>query len=167
MSNRLQDIQVELRSILDARLAELTKVISETEKTTRDIVSAELEIARTTQAAEGLESEAERLKKDAASIRARTADITKSHSKRVEERDLLKLELEGLEKDGSELRKEVTSLEKKVKRAEERSSKLAADKDNLESKLKELREQIAKMKKLKADLMSSMRGNMSELTGGD
>lgn len=167
MSNRLQEIQVELKSILDDRLAELTTAIAETEKTTRDIVTAELEIARSRQAGDGLEAEAVRLKSDAVSITSRTADIKKDHAKRVEERDLLKLELEGLEEEGGELRKEVSALEKKVKKAEENNAKLVADKDGLESKLTELRDNIQKMKKLKADLMSSMKENMSELTGGD
>lgn len=167
MSNRLPEIQAELQKILDARLAELTQVIADTEKTTRDIVSAELEIARTKQAAEGLEAEATRLQKDAESIKARTADIQKGHGKRVEERDLLRLELEGLEEEGNELRGQVSDLEKKVKKAEENNTKLTKDKSSLEAKLKDLEDNIKKMKKLKADLMSSIKENMNELTGGE
>jgi len=162
MSN-LQDLQAQLQGLLDQRIAELNQAIEVTETTTRQILSAELEIARHTQVADGLTADSERLKGEQESMRARADEVRSSHAKRVAERDLLRLELEGLEEERTELEKAVGELKKKAKKAEEQNEKLTTEKDDLDTKLKALEENIKVMKQLKSDLMKSIR----ELTGNE
>jgi chromosome segregation ATPase len=165
--SKLQDLQGQLQSELDAQIAELNKAIEATETTTRRILSAEIEIARHQQSAAGLEADAERLQKEQGSLRKRAEDVRTSHGKQVEERDLLRLELEGLQEEQTELTGEVDTLRKSVKKAEALNEKLTSERDSLSSKLGALEENIAMMKQLKSDLMASIKENMNELAGSE
>ncbi len=165
--SKLQDLQAQLQAVLDERITELTAAVEATETTTRQILSAELEIARHRQAAEGLEADAVRLSAEQSSMRSRADEVQASHAKRVEERDLLRLELEGLEEEQTDLDAEVTELRKKVKKAEALNEKLTGERDSLASKLTALEDNIQMMKQLKSDLMKSIQENMNELAGSE
>ena len=165
--SKLQDLQAQLQAVLDERITELHTAIEATETTTRQILSAELEIARHRQAAEGLEADANRLSSEQTSMRTRAEEVRASHAKRVEERDLLRLELEGIEEEQADLDKEVTELRKKVKKAEDQNEKLTGERDSLSGKLTALEDNMKMMKQLKSDLMKSIQENMNELSGSE
>ena len=75
--------------------------------------------------------------------------------------------LQGVDEEGGDLRAEVSELQSKVRDAEAANAKLQADQDSLRGKLKNLEETGIKMRALKAELMSSIKQNMDELSGGN
>ncbi len=165
--SKLQDLQAQLQGELDARIAELNQAIEATETTTRQILSAEIEIARHQQASSGLEADAARLHKEQESLGTRTQKLRTDHASLVEERNLLRLQFEGLQEEEGDVKKEVDDLKKKVKKAEATNEKLTGEKDSLGSKLNALEENIKMMKQLKSDLMKSIKENMNELAGSE
>ena len=152
---------------LQDKVQQLNQAIEATETTTRQILSAEIEIARHQQASSGLEADAARLQKEQDSLRSRAEKLNAEHAGLVEERNLLRLEFEGLQQGHGDLQKEVDDLKKKVKKAEASNEKLTTEKESLESKLNALEENIKMMKQLKSDLMKSIQENMNELAGSE
>ena len=79
-TDRLAELQAELKSVLDERVAELKRVVADTEESTRHIIAAELEIDRSRRFRESLDEELGRVSQDVKALRARTEDLKSRRS---------------------------------------------------------------------------------------
>lgn len=89
-TDRLAESQAELKSVLDERVAELKRVVADTEESTRHIIAAELEIDRSRRFRESLDEELGRVSQDVKALRARTEDLKSRQGERLTERDSLR-----------------------------------------------------------------------------
>lgn len=158
-SDRLEAIHAELKSILDERIAELKKTISEDEELTRQIVAAETEIARGRHYREGLQHERNRIAEDVQSLSARHTELKADVDSRGKERDELRQHVETLrvsvgklESEVRALRDESVNLEKIVDRLEKERAQLQEHVDSVRKHREEQRRKIvdlqAKFKEL-------------------
>lgn len=164
-ADRLQSIQSELQQILEARLADLTGVMRESESVTRRIVSAELEIERHRGTAEQLGAETESLQAQVDSARDHTAQVRERHGALLAERDHHRAEVERLEAEVRGADGEVESTRAQVEALENEAEALRSENASLKTKLKTLEENVTRMRRLKEELMSSISGLTQEMTG--
>ena len=103
-SQRLEAIQGELATILEARLAELNRTLRDTEAATRRIISAEVEIERHRGAQASLDGQLERIQADldegrerARSLAQRERDLNSERERQRDEVLRLEDEVRGVE----------------------------------------------------------------------
>ena len=134
-SDRLEAIHAELKSILDERIAELKKTISEDEEMTRQIVAAETEIARARHYREGLQHERNRILEDVQSLGSRQSELKADVDGRVKERDELRHQVDGL-------RISLSKLDSEVRALRDESVNLEKAVDRMKSERAQLQEQV-------------------------
>ena len=164
---RLLSIQQELASILEARLAELTEAMKQTELVTRRIVAAEVELDRHTGTRTQLAAELAGLEQDTQDARARADEIRGAHGVRLRERDVARGELERLEREVREVDAEVEQNRQRARDLEATSETLRRENAALKTRLKTLEENVARMRQLQKELMASMSDVTQQMTGGD
>ena len=164
-AERLQEIQAELSSILEARLAELTASLRDTESITRRIISAEFDIERHRATAERLEDEMGTLQTEVDTARARSEEVRKRHAALLSEREEFRAELDRLEREVRSADAEAEETRQRVTSLEADAETLRAENTSLKTKLKTLEENIARMRRLKEELMSSISGLTAQMTG--
>ncbi|NOY26966.1 MAG: hypothetical protein GXP62_13940, partial [Oligoflexia bacterium] len=160
----------ELQQILEARLAELTQVMRQSESVTRRVVSAELEIARHRGTAQQLDSETASLQAEVDAALAYTAQVRDRHTVLTAERARHRAEIERLEAEVGSADAELAAGRAQVDALEAQANALRSENASLKTKLKTLEQNVARMRHLKEELMSSISGmtqEMSGLAGGD
>lgn len=168
-ANRLQAIQKDLAAILEARLAELTDAMKQTEHATRRIVAAEVELERHSISRVQLESELITLEGDLKSARARAEEVRLRHTQLSNERDGARADLQKLERETRELDAEVTVNRQQALDLENSAETLRKENAALKTKLKTMEENIARLRQMQKELMSSMSEitQPTGFTGGD
>ena len=133
-TDRLAELQAELKSVLDERVAELKRVVADTEESTRHIIAAELEIDRSRRFRESLDEELGRVSQDVKALRARTEDL-KSRQGEHQTRTRRSADLESVRAEIDELRRQDEALEREIERHEKLRSELL---DALQQKAQKL-----------------------------
>ncbi len=155
-TDRLQTIQQELNSILQARIAELQAAMASAEETARQIVAAELEAARVRQAREGLDGRISGVQGDLDALKAQADEVRASHAKVVSERDTLCEEHERLMHETSQAEREVQTARIQTRKLEKESDSLRQENVELKLKLRTLEDNVGRMRKLREELLSSI-----------
>lgn len=156
--SRLAEISAELKQILEVRIAELTTAMRSAEQTTRQVVSAEMEIARYKELTESLGTEMGDLKRELTALRARAEDVRGQHGGLASERDSLRSEVHRLEREVRESDGEAERLRARARTLEEEGETLRRENDSLKYRIKSFEDNIARMRKLKEELMMSLSG---------
>jgi chromosome segregation ATPase len=123
-TDRLNQISLELASILEARIQELTSSMRAAEATTRQIVAAEMDIARYRHVQEASLPELEALKTETASAKAKADGLKAEQTRLQSERDQLSKQLKQLEESNESLQKENQLLQNRARMLEESLSQL-------------------------------------------
>lgn len=168
-ADRLEALQGELTAILDERLGSLNATLRETERATRRIIGAEIEIERHRAAREDLDRQLERIQADLDADRAAADAVREQHSALTSDRDAARDQRSALESDVRDLEAEVARTRGQVTDLESEADTLREENATLRTKLKTLEENITRMQKIKDELMSSISGltaQMSNLAGG-
>lgn len=169
-SERLARVQAELAAVLEERLGVLSDALATSERTTRRIIAAEVELERNLQAKEAMSGEVGQLEIQVREARARCDETRKLHEQLVAERESLqKKELE-LDKELEESRSAVANTRSRVEALEKEADSLRNENTALRTKVKTLEENLTRMRQLKDELMSSISGltqQMSGLAGGN
>jgi len=105
-SERLNEISRELQDLLQVRITELTSSMRGAEQVTRQIVTAEVEIARYRQMQEQLEGERDTLKTETAEMQTRVRTLQENVGKMRKLKEELLASLSGLHQQMSTLNKE-------------------------------------------------------------
>lgn len=167
---RLEKIQAELATILEARLQELNLVLASTEQVARRIIAAEMEVERHRGAGARHQEQVATLEAEVAEARGNAQEIRERHAAMLSERDRAREDLGRLEREVREADGEVEQTRERVKLLDGEAAALRGENAALKTKLRTLEENIARMKRLKEELMSSITGltqQMSGLTGGN
>lgn len=158
-ADRLDQISNELASILEARMKDLLAAMKGAEQTTRQIVSAEMEIARYQQVIESSGAEKAALEKETATLKGRAEEAKAAQAKAAAERDRLREELGGVEANAQAARDQHRALV-------EQSDALTKETTELRNKIRALEENLVRMRKMKEELLSgigSLTQQMSQL----
>ncbi|MBK9370460.1 MAG: hypothetical protein IPN01_29910 [Deltaproteobacteria bacterium] len=162
-TDRLAEPRAELKSVLDERVAELKRVVADTEESTRHIIAAELEIDRSRRFRESLDEELGRVSQDVKALRARTEDLKSRQGERLTERDSLR--------DGvSELEIELDTLNVEVDQLRQTRTRRSADLESVRAEIDELRRQdealereIERHEKLRSELLDALQQKAQKL----
>jgi len=169
-SERLERVQAELAAVLEERLGVLSDALANSERTTRRIIAAEVELERNLQAREALTREVGELEVQVRDARTRCDETRRQHEQLTAERDALqKTELE-LDKGLEEGRSQVAAARSRVEGLEKEADGLRNENTGLRTKVKTLEENLTRMRQLKDELMSSISGltqQMSGIAGGN
>jgi chromosome segregation ATPase len=163
-ADRLQEIQGELASILEARLGELTHALRSTEGTTRRIIGAEIEIERHRSGRDALEAELRGLSAEVEAARASAEQVRANHAQLFDERDVLRAEVERLEREVREADAEAERTRQRVAALTDEAEMLRNENISLKTKMKTLEENITRLRRLKEELASSISGLTSQMT---
>ena len=169
-TSRLQEINTELTSILEARIAELTVVMRAAEQTTRQIVATEMEIGRYRQLQSSTGPELEQLQAERQSLGLRADELRAEHGKLTQSRDDARNEVLRLQQEQRELDGETEKLRAQQRSLEEEGEALRRENNDFKSRIRTLEENISRMKKLKEEMMLSISGltaQMSNLAMGN
>ena len=169
-TSRLQEINTELTSILETRIAELTAVMRAAEQTTRQIVATEIEIGRYRQIQGSTGPELEQLQSERQSLGLRVDELRADHSKLTQARDDARNEVLRLQQEQREFDGETEKLRAQQRSLEEESETLRRENNDFKSRIRTLEENIARMRKLKEEMMLSISGltaQMSNLAMGN
>ena len=169
-SERLQRVQAELAAVLEERLGVLSDALANSERTTRRIIAAEVELERNVQAREALTREVGDLDVQVREARTRCDETRKKHESLISERDALQKKEVELDKSLDEGRAEVASVRSRVEALEKEADGLRNENTALRTKVKTLEENLTRMRQLKDELMSSISGltqQMSGIAGGN
>ena len=164
-TDRMQQIQLELQSILDSRLDALAKALRTTETTTRKIVAAELDIERHQATQQRLLAEFDGLDVEVQKAKEAANAVEQEFRSKVEERDQLASDIQRIE---GELKDVVLSTDRtrtQVADLEKESETLRDENTALKTKLKTLEENITRMRRLKEEMRSSLSGLTAQMTG--
>jgi chromosome segregation ATPase len=164
-TDRLDEIQAQLASILEARISELDTALRDSESMTRRLVGAEIELDRHRATKQRLSAELDGILAEAKDAGAAASELQDRHAAAIRERA-----------DGREatarLEVEVRTLDADVEQSRARSRALESEHDELRSenaslktKLKTLEENITRMQRLKDELMSSISGLTAQMSG--
>ena len=164
-SDRLQELRLELEDILDTRLSALSEALRDTERATRRVVAAEIEIERTRARRETLEAEVVALEATAHEGAEAMAAVTARHDELTAERQRLSEEATRLELEVVDADSHVEQTRSRVAQLEAEAETLRSENAGLKAKLKTLEENIARMRRLKEELMSSISGLTQQMTG--
>lgn len=163
-ADRLQEIQGELASILEARLGELTRTLRSTEGITRRIIGAEIEIERHRAGRDALEAELKSLSAEVDTAREGAERVRQQHAQLFDERDGLRGEVERLEREVREADAEAERTRQRVSVLTDEAEMLRTENISAKTKMKTLEENIARLRRLKEELESSISGLTSQLT---
>lgn len=169
-SARLQAIQRDLASILEARLSELTETMKGTELLTRRIIGAEVELERQNASRGPMEGELAALEDQVRAARGRGEEIRVAHAQLSQARDGARAEVQRLEREVQEIDAEAEQNRQRVRELENQSEILRRENAALKVKLKTLEENVQRMRQLQKELMSSMSElthQMTSVAGGD
>ncbi len=155
-TERLQAIEVELRSILQERITELMQVTRGAEEATRRIVSAEMEISQNRQLRENLESEIERVRGDVTALRGRVDEARSAHQSLFAERDQIRRSIESIERDAILARREIEVSRNRMARLRDERETLQQETLSFQNKLTTLEENVNRMRKLREEVLSSI-----------
>lgn len=158
-ADRLDQISNELASLLEARMKDLLAAMKGAEQTTRQIVSAEMEIARYQQVIESAGTEKAALEKETATLKGRAEEAKAAQAKAAAERDRLREELGGVEASAQAARDQHRALM-------DQSDALTKETTELRNKIRALEENLVRMRKMKEELLSgigSLTQQMSQL----
>jgi len=162
---RLGEIRNELALILEARVSELMKVMRQTEQTTRQIVSTELEITRYRHMQEQLGEELSELSEEVEALNVRTREVRDQHASIRKDRDRAKEDLQQAERGVREADSEVETLRQRLATLTSEAESLQAENVDLKARIRTLEENVARMRKLKEELMSSISGLTAQMAG--
>ncbi len=169
-TERLERIQTELASVLEERLGVLSDALAGSERTTRRIIAAEVELERNLQSREALQREVGELEVQVREGRARCEDAQSRRKQLIADRDQLREKELELDRGLEEGRSEVASTRSRVEALEKEADSLRNENTALRTKVKTLEENLTRMRQLKDELMSSISGltqQMSGLAGGE
>lgn len=142
-ADRLNQISQELASILEARLQELNLAMRAAETTTRQIVTAELDLARYRQIYESAQPELESLRVETTALKAQGDQLKQEQAQLTAERNLTR---------------------DSVRRLEETNEAMRQENQALQARARLLEENVAQMRKLKEQLMAGISGLSQEMT---
>ncbi len=157
-NDRLDQITVELQALLEARIQELTGAMRVAERTTRQIVTTEVEIQRARATQETLAGEMAELERDHGGIRARADEVRAQHESLVTERKRLREALQTREREVREADAEIDESRRRLANLEDEAESLRRENNDLKSKIRTLEENVVRMRKLKEELMMSISG---------
>ena len=169
-SERLARVQAELAAVLEERLGVLSDALANSERTTRRIIAAEVELERNLQAKEAMSGEVGQLEVQVREARSRCEETRKRHDQLVTERETLQKKELDLDKELDESRSAVATTRSRVEDLEKEADSLRNENTALRTKVKTLEENLTRMRQLKDELMSSISGltqQMSGLAGGN
>lgn len=164
-SNRLQAIQRELAAILEARLAELTENMKQTEQLSRRILAAEIELERHAASRVHLEGELGALDGEVKEARTRADEIRTQHAQLSQERDAARTELQRLEREVRDIDAEVEQSRQRARELETTAETLRRENADKKVRLKTLEENVARMRQIQKELMSSMSDLTQQMAG--
>ena len=170
VSSQLARIQKELGQIVDERIHALEMVLQNSERMTRRLIKAEMELEHLSSNDVELQAQANSLEAQVAAARSRCEQMRNTHSSLVTERDTLKETHGRLGGEVTALREEVEQLRDEVGTVENEANSLRNENTALRTKAKTLEENVIRMRQLKDELMSSISGltqQMSGLAGGE
>jgi chromosome segregation ATPase len=169
-SERLMRVQAELSSVLEERLGVLSEALAASERTTRRIIAAEVELERNLQAREALNEEVGGLESQVRDARSRCDETRRRHGQLTTECDALKRKEMDLDQGMEQGRSEVADARSRVEDLEKEADELRNENTALRSKVTTLEENLTRMRQLKDELMSSISGltqQMSGIAGGN
>jgi chromosome segregation ATPase len=164
-TTRLQEIQSELSSILEARLAELNHALRASEGTTRRIISAEIELERQRSTQAHYDEQIASTRAEVDDVRGKVQAARAEHEQISRQRDELRGELEGLERAVREADADAEKSRQRVATLSAEAETLRNENASLKNKLKTLEENIDRMRRLKEELMSSISGLTAQMAG--
>lgn len=162
-TDRLQQIQQELSTILEERLSALSQVMQATEATTRRIISADIELERHRLNQDRFDAERTALEENVHKLRLQAEEIRRKHAGLLAEQDQLKTEVERRESENRQLDAAVERHRQRIGALEAEGKTLREENANLRTKVKTLEENIIRMQRLKDELMSSVTGLAQQL----
>jgi chromosome segregation ATPase len=167
--DRLARINAELSEVLEQRLGVLAEAVAASERVTRRIIAAEVEIERHNQHRTALEQEVTDLEGRVGEDRKRWEGAKGEMARLVAERDIMQETVAQLDRDLDATRSEVADLRTRSGGLEGEAEALRNENTALRTKHKTLEENLTRMRQLKDELMSSISGltqQMSGLAGG-
>ncbi len=161
--DRLQEIQVELSTILEERLTALQQSISGAEESTRRILTTELEIQR-------YEARSDEYKRAQVDLQIKVDAAKKESLKRRSDHDRLLQDKSNLESQTRALEEELDQVRKSTAQAQQQLTAMKSDASSLRDEntklklqVKSLSENIDGMRKLKDAQMLSVMNLTKEL----
>jgi len=167
--DRLARIESELAEVLEQRLGVLADALASSERVTRRIIAAEVEIERHNQSRVTLREEMAELERQVGEDRTRGDAMAAELASLQAERNRLRDTAVELDRNLETTRGEVEDTRGRVAALESESDALRNENTALRTKLKTLEENLSRMRQLKDELMSSISGltqQMSGLAGG-
>jgi len=167
-TDRLDQIQQELASILEERLGALSAALQQNEATTRRIVAAEMEMQRHSRDHARMASELTRLESEAAEFASRREEMETRHAGVLADRDAKRTELERMEEVVRTADAANAKDRRRLAELEDEASALRQENADLKTKLRTIEENIARMKALRDEIMNSISGqthHMKRLAG--
>jgi chromosome segregation ATPase len=167
-TDRLQQLQGELASILTERLGALTTAVRATEAAGRRILSAELDIARHADDRARLEGELSALEAELDVARGRSAGLRAAAAERLAQTEAERQELVRLEAEVREADAEAERFRRRVGLLTAEADAIRDENAALKTKVRTLEENIQQLRAIKAEMMASlteMTAQMSAISG--
>lgn len=164
-TDRLDEIQAQLASILEARIGELDRALRDSESMTRRLVGAEIELDRHRSTKQRLSAELDGILAEAKEAGAAASDLQDRHAASIRERSDGREATARLEAEVRTLDAEVEQSRARARALESEQDELRSENASLKTKLKTLEENITRMQRLKDELMSSISGLTAQMSG--
>lgn len=164
-TDRLSQLQAELAQILEARLATVHTALQQTERTTRRIIAAELDIERSRSTQARLQAELKRLEAEVSGHAQERAAIESRHAEVQAQRDGQLEELARMEADVREADANTERTRRKLRSLEDEADSLREENANLKTKLRTIEENIARMRSLREEIMNSISEQTNQMKG--
>lgn len=155
-ADRLNQISEELKGLLEARLQELATAMRGAEQVTRQIVTAEMEIARYNQLAADSAKDLGTLQRDVEAARAASEDAGRRRASLVAEHAAAQEAQSSAERDSRELSVQVAALRARSANLVAEGETLRRDADEMTVKVRTAEENVARLRRLREELMHQM-----------
>ncbi|HCH62613.1 MAG TPA: hypothetical protein DFR83_07415 [Deltaproteobacteria bacterium] len=168
--DRLDQIQQELASILEERLAALTTSLQATEATSRRIVATEMELQRAQQTQSRLTAEVAQLESGAQGFVAQRETLEAEHAQTLQEHAKQMGALEGLQQIIADASVENSSSRARLTKLEAQAEALMTENENLQAQLRTVEENISRMTALRDEIIHNIRDRsdfVKRLPGAD
>ena len=162
-TDRLKEIQQELSSILEDRLAELHLIIQNSERVTRQIVSCEMEFHHHKSKQIEFDAELSQMQQKVEHARQSFEDVRTKKQLLRQEHAQIEAELLEEEKEVERYTEAAKELRQELLEKETQSKELRTENAKLKLQVKALKEQIEGMKKLRDEQMLSKMHSTEEL----
>jgi chromosome segregation ATPase len=151
---RLTQINRELSSILEEKMEFLNRTLSETQKLSQKIASAELEAQRHQEQQHRLEEESLRLQRDIETYDRKVKEASAQRDSRQEESHSKEKEIQRLEWEISDKRKSISAVEDRTRDLEAELSTLERTSEDMGKDVERKEAKIVRLQKIRDEFMS-------------